>query len=88
MFVSTCCFVWIALVLHNGSHTRIAVFCSRYLTGLEALALQGVPSSFHTTTNIMTDAEYMSLAGNAFNAGSYALMLLSALATIQLSLQA
>ena len=58
----------------------------RFLTGLEALSLQGVPCEFHTaTTNIMSDAEYMSLAGNAFNAGCCALVLLAALSTMRMS---
>lgn len=58
---------------------------TRYLTGLEALSVQGIPHSFHEATQVLKDREYMSLAGNAFNAGSWSLVVISALATMDLS---
>ena len=59
--------------------------CVRYMTGLEALSLQGIPHTFHEATmQELKDSEYMSLAGNAFNAGSYALVVLSALSSMTL----
>ena len=42
----------------------------RMLSGLEALSIQGIPATFHSThgtTAGMTDSDYMSLSGNAFN---------------------
>ena len=61
------------------------MYFSRYLTGLEALSLQGVHHSCHASTNgVMTDSEYMSLAGNAFNAASFALMMIACLSTMSL----
>ena len=64
---------------------RVLMRFSRYLSGLEALSLQGVHPACHTTTNgIMTDSEYMSLAGNAFNAGSFVLMMIAGLSTMTL----
>ena len=58
---------------------------TRYLTGLEALSVQGIPNSFHEATQVLNDREYMSLAGNAFNAGSWSLVVIAALATMDLS---
>ena len=55
----------------------------RFLTGLEALSLQGVPTSFYTET--LVDADYMSLAGNAFSGPCCALFTLGALATLDLT---
>ena len=58
---------------------------TRYLTGLEALSVQGIPHSFHEATQVLKDREYMHLAGNAFNAGSWSLVVIAALATMDLS---
>ena len=54
----------------------------RLLTGLEALALQGVPLHFDSATgSVLSDTDYMGLAGNAFNGGCMAMMLIAALAS-------
>ena len=59
---------------------------ARLLTGLEALSLQGVPPEHHEGTGrVIGDADYMSLAGNAFNGGCFSIMMLAALATVDLS---
>lgn len=57
---------------------------TRFLTGLEALSLQGVPHSFHESTRVLKDSEYMSLAGNAFSGGCWGLAVLAALSTMNL----
>ena len=56
----------------------------RLLVGLEALAIQGVPPCYHNMTGgILSDNDYMSLAGNAFSGGCCGLVLLAALATLR-----
>ena len=58
----------------------------RLLTGLEALALQGVPLHFDSATgSVLSDTDYMGLAGNAFNGGCMAMMLVAALASLKLT---
>ena len=61
----------------------------RLLTGLEALSLQGVPHSFHyTTEGVLKDREYMGLAGNALSGGCWGVTVLAALSTMNLELHA
>ena len=60
----------------------------RMLSGLEALAIQGIPQSFHSTHGTsanMRDCDYMSLAGNAFNGSCAGAMMIAALATMDTS---
>ena len=63
----------------------------RHMTGLEALSIQGIEKAnmLKYTGNDKEyktkDTLYMSLAGNAFSGGSYALMWLATLASVTLS---
>ena len=58
----------------------------RLLTGLEALSLQGTPLHFDSATgSVLTDSDYMSLAGNAFNGGCMAMMLIACLSSLRLT---
>ena len=51
---------------------------SRFLSGKEALSLQGIPDGTYIS-NDFADTDYMNMAGNAFSGGSCALVLLSVL---------
>ena len=56
----------------------------RFLTGLEAMQIQGVDGHHLSSDRIMTDGEYMHLAGNAFSGGACALMFLATIASLDL----
>ena len=56
----------------------------RFMTGLEALSIQGI-ERIHMQMYNGKDSLYMSLAGNAFSGGSYALMFLATLASVTLT---
>ena len=56
----------------------------RLMTGLEALSIQGI-ERIHLQMYGGRDSLYMSLAGNAFSGGSYALMFLATLASVTLT---
>ena len=61
-----------------------AVPSARLLVGLEAFSLQGVPPCYHNMSGgLLSDNDYMSLAGNAFNGGCCGLVLLTAFATLR-----
>ena len=57
----------------------------RFLTGLEAMQIQGVDGHFLSSDRVMTDAEQLHMAGNAFNGGACALMFLAGLASLDMS---
>ena len=49
----------------------------RFMTGAEALSLQGIPFCYSTCDNAVPDSDLMSLAGNAFCGGCMAMMVLA-----------
>ena len=57
----------------------------RYLTGLEALGIQGVDAAFCSTDAKLTDSEYMHLAGNAFSGACFAAAFISAMSSMDVS---
>ena len=57
----------------------------RYLSGLEALGIQGVDAAFCSTDAVLTDAEYLHLAGNAFFGACFAAALISAMSSVDVS---
>ena len=62
-----------------------AVKEARYLTGPEALAIQGIPPEYDEATGqVCNDSLYMSLAGNAFNGDCFALIFLAGLAVMKI----
>ena len=56
------------------------------MCGVEALALQGIEVQHMTgPDNKLSDQAFVSLAGNAFSGGSYAMVLIATLASVSLS---
>ena len=49
---------------------------ARFLLGLEALSIQGIDQHWLATDRVMSDSEYLHLAGNAFSGGCFAAVLL------------
>ena len=50
----------------------------RYLTGCEGMAVQGIHHNFTAGDPVLSDAQYLHLAGNAFCGGSCAIVILAA----------
>ena len=57
----------------------------RYMTGCEGLAVQGIDHHFTAGDPVLTDMEYLHLAGNAFCGGSCAMILLAGFSFLDLS---
>ena len=57
----------------------------RYLTGMEALCIQGVGGGSRIQSHGFTDRELLHLAGNAFSAGCFAAVFIATLAHVDLS---
>lgn len=55
----------------------------RYLTGVEALGLQGIGMQHCFSNTKLPDHAFMSLAGNAFCGGAYAVMFIAALTKLR-----
>ena len=58
---------------------------ARFLLGLEALSIQGIDAHWLVTDRVMSDGEYMHLAGHAFSGGCFAAMFLLGIAHLDLS---
>ena len=58
---------------------------ARFMTGAEALSLQGIDKFHCVSHSHVSDQTFMSLAGNAFSGGSYALVFIAAIASLKLS---
>ena len=54
----------------------------RFLTGLEVMQIQGIDGHHLSSDRIMSDSEYMHMAGNAFSGGCCALMFLATIASL------
>ena len=56
-----------------------------FFTGVEAMQIKGVDGHFLSSDRVMTDAEYLHMAGNAFSGGTCALRFLARFAPLDLS---
>ena len=60
---------------------------ARYLSGLEALTLQGIPRSCVLSNTVNSDKDLLSLAGNAFSGGAAAAVFIATLYSLDFSMQ-